>query len=398
MGLCAWVFVLVKSCNFAPDTRVFFMDIKVLQLGKFHPVKGGVEKVMYAFMLGLGQRNIPCDMLCASNDEEVGETELTPLCRLIKTRTVSKQSATMLSPQMITTLKEICHDYDIIHIHHPDPMAALALMLSGYKGKVVLHWHSDILKQRVLLHLYKPIQSWLIGRADLILGTSPVYVEESRALRKVQHKVSYLPIGVRERRPEDHLVEMIRNKYPGKKIVYSMGRLVEYKGYEYLIEAASLLGDDYVVLIGGSGPLKGALQTMTKSFLLRGKVHFLGYVPRELEAAYYAACDVFVLSSTLKTEAYAIVQVEAMSVGRPIVATNIPGSGVSWVNQHDVSGLNVSPRSSRELAEAVRTICETPELHERYSHGARHRYLKNFTLDAMTDRLVEVYKALLKNE
>lgn len=370
------------------------MDIRVLQLGKFHPIKGGVEKVMYAFMLGLGQRGIRCDMLCASEDDEVGETELTPNCTLYKTRTISKLSATTLSPQMISTLRRICHQYDIIHIHHPDPMATLALMLSGYKGKVVLHWHSDILKQKVLLQLYRPLQKWLIGRADLILGTSPIYVAESSALRSVQHKVGYLPIGVRQRCAEDHLVAMIRNKYPGKKIVYSMGRLVEYKGYEYLIEAATLLPEDYVILIGGSGPLKGELQQAVRSYLLSHKVRILGYVPRELEAAYYGAADVFCLSSVLKTEAYAIVQVEAMSVGCPVVATNIPGSGVSWVNQHGVSGLNVSPRSSRELAEAIRQICENPELHERYSRGARLRYEKNFTLESMTDGLIATYKQI----
>ncbi len=374
------------------------MDIRVLQLGKFHPIKGGVEKVMYAFMLGLGQRKIYCDMLCASDDDEVGETELTPYCRLYKTHTVSKLSATTLSPQMISTLRRICHQYDLIHVHHPDPMAALALMLSGYRGKVVLHWHSDILKQKILFQLYRPLQKWLIRRADLILGTSPIYVAESPALRRVQHKVSYLPIGVRQRCAEEHLITMIRNKYPGKKIVYSMGRLVEYKGYEYLIEAATLLPEDYVILIGGSGPLKGDLQQAVKSYLLSHKVHFLGYVPRELEAAYYGAADVFCLSSVLKTEAYAIVQVEAMSVGCPIVATNIPGSGVSWVNQHGVSGLNVSPRSSRELAEAIRQICEHPELHERYSQGALHRYKKNFTLEAMTDGLIDIYKQLTSPE
>lgn len=371
------------------------MEIRVLQLGKFRPVKGGVEKVMYAFMLGLGQRGIYCDMLCASDDDEVGETELTPYCRIYKTRTVSKMAATMISPEMITQLRKSCHQYDIIHIHHPDPMATLALMLSGYKGRVVLHWHSDILKQRALLRLYHPLQKWLINRADVILGTTPVYVEQSHALRKVQGKTSFLPIGVRQRRAEENLVAMIRNKYPGKKIVYSMGRLVEYKGYEYLIEAATLLPDDYVVLIGGSGPLKGALQKMVKGFLLERKVHILGYIPRELEAAYYGAADVFCLSSVLKTEAYAIVQVEAMSVGCPVVATNIPGSGVSWVNQHGVSGLNVEPRSSRDLAEAIQQICDNPDLHSRYSQGALHRYERNFTLDAMTDGLIDIYRDLL---
>lgn len=371
------------------------MATKVLQIGKFHPVKGGVEKVMYAFMIGLARKGVQCDMLCASADGDVGRTEIGPLCTLYKTRTVLQKAATMISPDMVTTLRKICHSYDVIHVHHPDPMAALALFLSGYKGKVVLHWHSDILKQKILLQAYRPLQSWLIRRADLILGTSPVYVEQSPFLRHVQDKVSYLPIGVRARQPEDYQVAAIRNRYPGKKIVYSMGRLVPYKGYEYLIEAAKYLGDEYVVLIGGKGPLKAELQAQIEREGLQDRVRTLGYIEREEEAAYYGAADVFCLSSTMRTEAYAIVQVEAMSVGCPIVATNIPGSGVSWVNKNGVSGLNVPIKDAKALADAIQTICSDERAYEQYRLGAKLRYEKNFTLSAMIEDLIKIYDDLL---
>ena len=136
----------------------------------------------------------------------------------------------------------------------------MALSMSGYRGKVVLHWHSDILKQRVLLKMYKPLQKWLIGRADIIVGTSPVYVKESPFLQHVQDKITYLPIGVSPMQPVPGASETLHGRYPGKKIVFTLGRLVEYKGYESLIEAAKELGDEYVVLIGGTGPLKEKLQ------------------------------------------------------------------------------------------------------------------------------------------
>lgn len=373
------------------------MAIKVLQLGKFHPFKGGVEKVMEAFASGLSQRGYSCDLLCASADDEVGETPLTLNSRLIKTYTLGKLASTMISPQMAVTLKRICHDYDIIHIHHPDPMATLALFHSGYKGKVVLHWHSDILKQRIALKFFMPLQKWLIDRADLILGTSPVYVEESKALKKVQHKVDYLPIGVHERVADEGLVEQIRQFYRGRKIVYALGRLVEYKGFEYLIEAASLLSDDYVVVIGGSGPLKGELQRLVKGYRLGHKVHVRGHIKAELDSAFYAAADVFCLSSILKTEAYAIVQVEAMSAGCPVVATEISGSGVPWVNKHGYSGLNVQPRSSRELARAIQEVCDDPMTHQRYRDNAKQRYRDMFTLSVMNDALVSCYDRVLGN-
>lgn len=371
------------------------MELKVLQLGKFHPIKGGVEKVMMAFVRGLSAGNVYCDMLCASADDEVGETRLNSHSKIIKTKTIANKSATMISPDMISKLREICHDYHIIHIHHPDPMATLALLLSDYKGKVVLHWHSDILKQRFLLRLYLPLQRWLVNRADLILGTTPTYVQETPYLKDVQEKVSYLPIGVRERVADDGVIAAIRNEYAGKKIIYSMGRLVPYKGYEYLVDAATMLDDSYVVLIGGSGPLKASLQRRVADLGLSEKVRILGFIPNDLEAAYYAACDVFCLSSTIKTEAYAIVQVEAMSAGKPIIATKIEGSGVSWVNAHGESGLNVAPKNAQAIADAIQTICSSEELYDKLSRGAKKRYLELFTREKMQTGLLEQYRRIL---
>lgn len=371
------------------------MRLNVLQLGKFHPIRGGVEKVMITFAEALSAQGIRCDMLCASADGSVEEIPIGGLGRVIKTHTLTSKAATMISPDMITKLREICHDYDIIHIHHPDPMAALALFLSGYRGCVVLHWHSDIVKQKFLLWPYRPLQKWLISRAHLILGTTPVYVQETPYLADVQHKTDYLPIGVPPRYPKLSDVERIRNQYPNKKIVYSMGRLVEYKGYEYLVEAASLLSDDYVVLIGGKGPLRESLEQQIKRLGLEGKVHLLGYVPEELEDAYYGASKVFCLSSTMKTEAYAIVQVEAMSVGCPVVATRISGSGVSWVNGHGESGLNVSPKSAQELAEAIMKICSCDEYHQQLSQGAKKRYERLFSEEKMITGLLNYYQQIL---
>ena len=371
--------------------------MKVLQLGKFYPIKGGVECVMEIFTEGLAERGYPSDMLCAAHDGHVGDIILGEESRIMCAHSLLKVAATMISPMMIVRLRKICHEYDIIHIHHPDPMATLALFLSGYKGRVVLHWHSDILKQKFLLRFFKPLQSWLIRRADLILGTTPVYVEESPFLKDVQHKTSFLPIGVDPYPWLSDEIKDIRAQYPGKKIIFSMGRLVSYKGYEYLISAMTHLPEEYVLLIGSDGPLKEQLQQQIEELGLKDRVTLLGGLKEEKKQAYFGACDVFCLSSVMKTEAYAIVLVEAMSLGRPIVATEIPESGVSWVNAHEVSGLNVPVRDPEALAEAIHKICGDPELWKHYSQGARQRYDDTFTKDEMINNLIETYTQLLNN-
>ena len=195
--------------------------MKILQLGKFYPVLGGVEKVMFDLTVGLSEvgfseeglseEGVECDMMCAGSDGRGTEViRLNPHGRILCHRTLIEAAKTTIAPSMVTRLRRIAKDYDIIHIHHPDPMAAMALRLSGYKGKVVLHWHSDILSQKALLRFYLPIQNWLIKRADTIVGTTPVYLAESPYLHGVQEKCRCIPIGTepvisesRLRRPVD---------------------------------------------------------------------------------------------------------------------------------------------------------------------------------------------------
>lgn len=369
--------------------------MKVLQLGKFYPIKGGVEKVMYDLMSGLSERQIQCDMLCASVDKHYQEIKRNEFSTIYAMPSLTKKFGTMISPKLISRLKKIAPQYDLIHIHHPDPMVAYALYLSGYKGKVVVHWHSDILKQKQLLKIIMPLQRWMLKRADLIVGTTPVYVEESPHLSDYQEKVTYLPIGIKPLAYDEEKAQAIKKEYPGKKIVFSLGRLVEYKGFEYLVDAAQYLPDDYVVLIGGTGPLKNSLTEQISSQKLNNKVVLLGRVNDEDLPSYYGACDLFCLSSIMKTEAFAIVQIEAMSIGKPIVATRIPHSGVAWVNEDGVSGLDVEVKNPKALADGIRTIVEDPDLYAELSVGAKKRFYEVFREKKMIDGCLSIYNQVL---
>lgn len=370
--------------------------MRILQLGKFFPFRGGVEKVMQNLCIGFSTQGIHCDILTASANGKTDPVHINSRCTIFRTKTIYKMMATMLSPKMITTLRKIQANYDIIHIHHPDPMATLALFLSGFKGKVVVHWHSDIVRQKVALILYRPLQNWLLKRADIVLCTSPAYAGTEH-LAEVQDKIAILPIGIEEMTPSHRWVQSIQNDYIGKKIIFSMGRLVSYKGFEYLIQAAQYLSDDYVILIGGRGPLYNKLKTLISDLNVEEKVKLLGTVPNETLPSYYGAAKLFCLSSIERTEAFAIVQVEAMACGTPIVATTIDGSGVPWVNKTGVSGLNVPTRNASALAEAIQTICDDDKTHAEYSQRARQRFEELFQLDTMVQNCQEIYQKLLAN-
>lgn len=380
--------------------------MNVLQLGKFYPIRGGVEKVMWMLTRGLSERGVRCDMLCASTDlaevdaadrpllQEDGSFRFNDCGRVIRVKALAKKAATMISPAMVRWLRRHSKEYDIIHIHHPDPMAALALRLSGYRGRVVLHWHSDILSQRALLLLYRPLQRWLIRRADRIVGTTPAYLEASLWLQGsgVQAKCTAIPIGIRALEPDVTGVVRIRSRFPGRTLLFSLGRLVPYKGFGYLIESMMYLPERFHLVIGGDGPMRQDLISQIEQGGLQGRVTLEGRLPDADVPSWFGACDIFVLPSVMKTEAFGIVQIEAMSCGKPVVATTIPGSGVSWVNQAGVSGENAAPCDAQALAAAIQKVdvgCES------YAEGARRRFDSLFTDERMIQTIINLYETLL---
>ncbi len=270
-------------------------------------------------------------------------------------------------------------------------MAALALRLSGFKGRVIVHWHSDIVSQKALLCLYKPLQNWMLRRASCIVGTTPVYVQQSPHLKHFRHKCTYVPIGIEPIPLNGESVRAVRRSFLSRYMVLSVGRLVPYKGFRYLIEAMNRLPDSYELLIVGEGPLRPALERVIRENHLEHRVSLPGYLPEgEAFDSLFGACDVFVLPSVMKTEAFGIVQIEAMSCGKPVVATTIPGSGVSWVNQDGVSGLNVTPGDADELARAIETVTSQAD---RFGTAARHLYEERFTLTGMINNIIKLYES-----
>jgi rhamnosyl/mannosyltransferase len=238
----------------------------------------------------------------------------------------------------------------------------------------------------------------LLKRADLILTTSPVYARFSKPLQPHLNKCDHLLLSVDEEkfRVNHGRVREIKERYSNRKIVFSLGRYVYYKGYEYLIEAATMLPDDYVVLIGGGGPLKEKYQQLIIDFGVQEKVYMVHDITQEDVGNYYEACDIFCMSSCEKTEAFGIVMLEAMYFSKPIVATNIQGSGVSWVNTHGETGLNVEPKNPRALADAILQIMNND--YDTFAMNSKNRFEAFFTNKQMLAKLHNTYAQLLNRE
>jgi rhamnosyl/mannosyltransferase len=272
----------------------------------------------------------------------------------------------------------------------PFPLADFAMLLSGFKGKVVLSWHSDIVKQKKLLTLYKPLLKYLLNRADMIFVATEGHIDGSDFLPEYREKCRILPYGLTvedyleiERKPI--LTEKLTDKDSVK--VFFTGRLVYYKGVDVLLKAFTKV-KNCELFIAGTGELRNALEAYAKRQGLEDKVHFLGFLPDEELKQAYADCDIFVLPSVAKSEAFGIVQLEAMVYGKPVINTNLP-SGVPCVSLDGETGLTVPPSDADALATAINCLAENKSLREEMGKKAAERVAENFNEKDIIRKLYE---------
>lgn len=280
---------------------------------------------------------------------------------------------------------------DIVHIHLPHPAAMLAYLSSRHRGKLVFTYHSDIVRQFIGSKLLKPLLDAALSRASAIIATSPNYVESSPVLQRFRPRCRIVPLGI-PIEPYDRgnpaEVARIRSRY-GENLVVAVGRQVYYKGFEFLIQA--MAGVPGKLLLIGSGPLRPKLEKVAREAGLNGKVVFLGEIPDLVP--YYHAADVFVLPAIARSEAFGIVQLEAMACRKPVVNTALQ-SGVPYVSLDGVTGFCVEPANSSALAGALRKLLADPDLRLRLGSAGRQRVEAEFTEKVMVSRTLQVYRDL----
>lgn len=285
---------------------------------------------------------------------------------------------------------------DIIHIHHPHPLGFISALLFRPKAPVVVTWHSDIIRQKRLLQLFKPFQDCLLRKSGKIISTSPNLMQNSPHLRPFLEKCLSVPLGIDlggfdQRMKHETARGIIRNLSTDRPNLLFVGRLVEYKGLVYLLRAMRDI--DAKLHVVGTGPMLDGYQEMVCELDITEKVVFHGQVSDEELAGYYGGCDVFVLPSISNNEAFGIVQLEAMAAGKPVVSTDLP-TGVPFVNQHNRTGLIVSPKDPNALSTAIKALLNDSETCKNMGLAARRRVEEEFSIEHMVDGVVRIYESL----
>jgi glycosyltransferase involved in cell wall biosynthesis len=282
---------------------------------------------------------------------------------------------------------------DLMVVHLPNPTAELGWLLARPRGRMVVRYHSDVMRQAKALKIYAPWQRRFLEHADLILPTSDVYMHSSPTLKGLCSRCRMVPLGIL---PEDfenrdpEAVAALRQRYGGD-FVFFAGRHRHYKGLPYLIEAAR--GIRAQVVVAGDGPEREACMAQAKEFGVR--VTFPGTLSQADLVNHMHGCSVFVLPSVARSEAFGMAIMEAHVCGKPVVATRL-GTGVEFINQDGRTGVNVPPRDAAALAEAVNALLADPRRCESMGAYARQRVEEDFHAARVARQEFELYQEVVE--
>jgi len=365
--------------------------MKILIVNKLYsPWIGGVEKIVQQIAEGLnGKNELNIEVLCCQPFGR-GEFEEVNGVKIYRASSLGMLWGMPLSFDFFKLFKRIFQTVDIIDLHYPFPLATLAYFIFKPKIKLIIHYHSDIVRQKVLEFLIRPIIFYTLKRADKIIVSNQNVLKNSFYLKSFQQKCEIIPFGVdldNFRRRARKEIKKIREKY-GKFILF-VGRLSYYKGVEYLIDAMKDIESKLVII--GDGPTKKRLELKIKNLKIENKIYFLSAQEEKDLINYYRACEVLVLPSIFKSEAFGLVLIEVMACGKPVISTEL-GTGTSFVNKDGITGFVVSPRDSRSLSNAIRKIITNDKMTKKFGENALNRAKEEFSLDKMLKKTIFVYQ------
>ena len=364
--------------------------LKVLHVGKFYPPHMGGMETHLQDLCGELRKSADVQVIVASDDRSRIEETLDSV-PVIRVPTWLTLVSTPLCPAMVARIRR--YRGDILHLHLPNPMAVLAYLASGYRGSLVVTYHSDMVRQKILGPMFEPLLHAALRHSAAIIITSPNYLRTSRVLARHHERCHVIPLGI-PIESFDHCdpssAAAIREQH-GDRLIVSVGRLVYYKGFEYLIRAMTRVQGK--LLIVGEGPLRAKLAALASELGVVERVVFLGKIDHETLVACYHAAQVFVLASIARSEAFGIAQIEAMAAGLPVVNTNLD-SGVPFVSLHGQTGLTVPPADVDALAAAINRLLDNPDLRTEFGRAARLRAKQEFSVDVMVARTVSLYERI----
>lgn len=352
---------------------------------------GGVEELIGQICSGAAKRGVTSDVLTVSKDTSTVDFGDHVHYRA---KLDFEVASSAFSISAFGKFAELARRADLIHYHFPWPFADVVHFATRVRKPTVVTYHSDIVRQKTLLRVYKPLRDRFLANVSRIVATSPNYLATSEVLQRYRDKVEVIPIGLDPTlypAPTEERLRYWRERV-GDKFFLFVGNLRYYKGLHILLDAVR--GMDYRVVIVGAGAVEGELKAQAARLQL-SNVDFVGPVGDEDKVALLTLCHALTFPSHLRSEAFGISLLEGAMFGKPLITAEI-GTGTSFVNVDGETGLIVRPDDPHALRMAMKTIWSDPTLASRLGQQAQSRFYATFTADKMVDGYVDLYERLVK--
>lgn len=379
--------------------------IAPLHIGKFIPPPyAGVEAHVDSLLRAL-RHDVRSTLLAGALPGNVRSlvAEGASPYRLLEAPTYGQFASAFVSPSIPwLARRELLSGYcNLLHVHVPNPWGDLAVLASPRDVPVVMTWHSDIVRQRRLYVIYQHIQRLALARTDRIIVFTPKHYESSAQLHQLElsSRIAYVPTGLDftmlgVEQADEAMSSRLSRFANGRPMLLSVGRHVYYKGYEYLLAAMAKMRSDAVLAMVGAGVLSDSLRRQAKTLGIEERILFLGEInPRQLVAAFHS-CDIFCQPSIEPSEAFGIASAEAMACGKPTVVCQLH-NGVNYLNREGETSLVVPPKDVAALADALDVLAADESLRGKMGRAASTWVRKEFSMEAMRQGTLAVYRSLL---
>lgn len=357
----------------------------------FPDTQGGLEETIRQICAGTGEYGVENRVFMLSRNPDPPIVNL-PEAQVHRFPLNFEIASCGFSLTSVRAFSELVAWADVIHYHFPWPFADLLHLLTRVKKPALLTYHSDVVRQRGLLRFYRPLMKYFLSKVQRVVATSPNYLATSPVLNQIRDRVSVIPIGLnQDSYPTASKIELenLRQQI-GSNFFLFVGVLRYYKGLHILLKAAK--NADFKVVIVGAGPIEAELKEQAETLGL-DNVKFLGFVLDETKVALYHLTRAIVFPSHLRAEAFGVTLVEGAMFSKPLISTEL-GTGMSYINIHNETGLVVPPSDPDALRQAMDLLYNDNELARRMGRAAYQRYEKLFTGHGMGKKYFNIYSKL----
>jgi glycosyltransferase involved in cell wall biosynthesis len=357
---------------------------------------GGIEQVIRQLSTATGRLGVTNRIFTLSR-----QARATPLLQdgattIIRVPLHLDIASTPMSYLALSRFREAVAQSDVIHYHYPWPFGDLLHLLTEQARPAIVTYHSDIVRQRLLMPVYRPLMRRFFAGMHAIVSTSPNYLRSSELLRDYRDKTVVIPIGLDEAIYPAPPLERIAHwdRQVGQDFFLFVGVLRYYKGLHILLDACA--GSRSRIVIVGAGPVEADLKRQAARLGL-SHVQFLGPVSESDKVALLMLCRAVVFPSHLRSEAFGITLLEGAMFGKPLISSEI-GTGSSYVNIDRVTGLVVPPNDPAALREAMSLLEQDSALAAQMGARARTRFEDLFTAQRMAQSYVTLYRQVLERK